>query len=98
MQAAVLTLAPLLATLPAAKLAGSSVVGFASICPILLSAPLSMWMASRSITLLLATCRGRRDPFLVVAVPLGVAALGAYVISAALFAFALPALLRLLFS
>ncbi len=95
---AVLTFAPLLAILPLARLAGSGVTSFATVWPILLYAPLAMWMESQSITVLLATCRGRRDPLLMLAVPLGVAALGTYTIFAALFACTLPGLLRLLFS
>ena len=93
-----LTFAPLLAILPLVRLAGSGVASFATIWPTLLSAPLAMWMESQSIAVLLVSCRGRRDPLLIVALPLGVAALATYTIFAALFAFAIPGLLRLLFS
>jgi len=95
-RAAMLTLTPIAAMVPVIRLAGFGLGGFASIWPILCFTPLAMWMEARSMTLLLATCRGRRDPFLIAAVPLGVAALAGYVLSAALFAFVLPALLQIL--
>jgi hypothetical protein len=96
MQAAGLAILPLLLLFEAIQLAGFGSAGFDSIWPILAFAPMVMWMESRSITLILATTRGRRDPFVVVAVPLGLTALAGYILSAILFAIALPTLLRLL--
>jgi hypothetical protein len=95
MRAAALTLLPVLAMFPIVRLADFGAAGFATVWPILVFAPLSMWMETRSITMLLATCRGSRDPFLIAALPLGLTALGAYTFSAGLLAFALPALFRL---
>jgi hypothetical protein len=96
MQAAGLAILPLILLFEAIRLAGFDSTGFVSIWPILGLAPLVMWMESRSITLILASTRSRRDPFVVVAVPLGLAALAVYILGAILFAVALPTLLRLL--
>ncbi len=51
-------------------------------------------MESRSIALLLTACRDRRDPFILDAVPLAVAAFAIYLANAILFAFVLPSFIR----
>jgi hypothetical protein len=96
MEAATLALTPLLLLIPVFRLADYGAHTLAGVLPILMYAPLAMWMESRSITLLLVTCRGRRDPFLVAAVPIGATALAAYLCCAFLFAVALPTVLHLL--
>jgi len=96
MQAAALAAAPIVAMAPVVRMAGFGSAGFSTIWPILCYMPLAMWMESRSLTMVLATCRSRRDPFLIAALPLGVTAVTVYVFCAAVFAFALPALLHLL--
>jgi hypothetical protein len=95
-QAFAFAVGPIIAMLPVLRSAGFGLQGFTTIWPILLFMPLAMWMESRSLTLLLSTCRGRRDLFAIAAIPVGAAALVSYVFSAAVFAFTLPNLLRML--
>jgi hypothetical protein len=96
MYAAALSLMPLVLLVPVMGMVDFRGTGLLNILPVLLCAPFAMWMESRSIALLVVTCRSRRDPFLIAAVPIGIAAVATYVCSAVLFAVALPMLLRLL--
>ncbi|HXA56706.1 MAG TPA: hypothetical protein VNU84_04675 [Candidatus Acidoferrum sp.] len=95
MYSAAFSLTPLALLMPVIRMVDFRGSGLANVLPVLLYTPVAMWMESRSITLLLVTSRGRRDPFLLAALPVGIAALATYVCSAFLFAVALPMLLRL---
>jgi hypothetical protein len=94
--AAAFSLTPLVLLMPVFRMVDFRGSGLLNILPVFLYTPFAMWMESRSITLLLVTCRGRRDPFLIAAVPVGTAALATYVCNAFLFSAALPLLLRLI--
>jgi hypothetical protein len=96
LHAAAFALTPLVLLIPVIRMADFASHELASVLPILIYTSVAMWMESRSIALLLVTCQGRRDPFLIAAVPLGIAALAAYVCSAVLFAMSIPTLLRLI--
>ena len=94
LQAVTFAIAPIIAMLPVLRAAEFGFRGFATIWPVLFFMPLAMWMEARSLTLLLSTCRGRRDSFVIAAIPVGAAALVSYIYCAVVFAFTLPEILR----
>jgi hypothetical protein len=91
-----LAISPLGAMIPVIHLASFGPGGFATVWPVAFFAPVAMWMETRSLKLLLATCQNRRDPFFIAAVPIGIVAVAAYASCATLFAFIVPALIRLI--
>jgi hypothetical protein len=93
LKAATLTLLPAALLLPMLAAAHFGPTGPASVWPVLFYAPLAMWMQTRSIGLLLAMYRSRRDPALLAILPLGVASVGTYFLSGVVLLLSLPALL-----
>jgi hypothetical protein len=93
LKAATLTLLPAALLLPTLAAAHFGPTGPASVWPVLLYAPLAMWMQTRSIGLLLAMYRSRRDPALLAILPLGLASVGTYFLSGVVLLLSLPALL-----
>ena len=93
LKAATLTLLPAALLLPMLAAAHFGPTGPASVWPVLFYAPLAMWMQIRSIGLLLAMYRRRRDPVLFAILPLGLASVGTYFLSGVVLLLSLPALL-----
>ena len=93
LRAAGLTLLPAALLLPVLTAARFGPTGPASLWPVLLYAPLAMWMQTRSIALLLSLYRSRRDPVLLAILPLGLASIGTYVLCALVLVMSLPAAL-----
>jgi hypothetical protein len=93
MKAACLTLVPMATVFPMLAAARFGPTGPASVWPVLLYAPLAMWMQMRAIGLLFEMYRTRRDPALLAIVPLGFVSLCTYALSGAFLVLALPALL-----
>lgn len=91
--AAGLTLLPVACLFPMLGAAHFGPTGPASLWPVLFYAPLAMWMEARAIGLLLSMYRSRRDPVLLAILPLGLASVGTYLLSAMFLLFSLPALL-----
>jgi hypothetical protein len=93
LKAAALTLPPMIFLFPMLSAARFGPTGPASVWPVLLFAPLAMWMQIHAIGILFEMYRNRRDPALLAIVPLGFASLCTYVLSGAFLVLALPALL-----
>jgi hypothetical protein len=67
--------------------------GPASVWPVLVYAPVAMWIQTRALDLLVSMYRGRRDPILWAILPLGIASVGTYLLSGVVLLLSLPALL-----
>src|SRR5579862_1514921 len=93
-RAAGLTLLPILLIFPVIKAIHFQPAGPARVWPVLTFAPIAMWIETRAIATLLAMYRGRRDPFLISIVPLGLVSVGAYTLSGLLLLVALPAIIH----
>jgi len=93
LSAAGLTLLPAALLFPVLTAARFGPTGPASLWPVLLYAPLAMWMQIRSIQMLLSLYRSRRDPVLFAILPLGLASVGTYLFSALILLMSVPALL-----
>jgi hypothetical protein len=91
--AAGLTLLPMVLVFPMLTAARFGPTGPANIWPVLLFAPLAMWMEMRAIGMLLNMYRNGRDPVLLAILPLGFVSLCTYALSAVLLVLALPAFL-----
>jgi hypothetical protein len=93
LQAALLTLLPMVLVFPVLTAARFGPTGPARLWPVLLFAPLAMWMQMRAIGMLLNMYRSGRDPVLLAILPLGFVSLCTYALSAVLLVLALPAFL-----
>jgi hypothetical protein len=93
MKAAALTLPPMAFIFPMLAAARFGPTGPASVWPVLLFAPLAMWMQIRAIGMLFNMYRSRRDPALLAILPLGFASLCTYALSGVFLVLSLPALL-----
>jgi hypothetical protein len=93
LMAAGLTLLPAALFFPMLAATHFGPAGPARVWPVLIYAPLAMWMQTRSIGLLLSMYRSRHDPVLLAILPLGLASVGTYLLSAAGLLLSLPALL-----
>jgi hypothetical protein len=93
LKAALLTLLPVAMLLPALAAAHFGPTGPTRIWPVLVYAPIAMWMQTRALGLLLDMYRSRRDPVLLAILPLGLASVGAYLLTGVVFLLSLPALL-----
>ncbi len=91
--AAGLTLLPVAFLFPMLAAAHFGPTGPATIWPVLLYAPIAMWMQTRAMGLLLNMYRSRRDPVLLAILPLGFASVCTYLLSGVVFLLSLPALL-----
>jgi hypothetical protein len=96
LKAAGLTLLPAALLFPMLAAARFGPTGPASVWPILVYAPLAMWMQIRSMGLLLSMYRSHRDPALLAILPLGAASVGTYFLSAICFLLSVPAVLSLI--
>ena len=92
-KAAALSLLPAALLFPVLAAAHFGPAGPRSLWPILLYAPLAMWAQTRCLALLLSMYRSPRDPALLAILPLGLASVCTYALSAVVFLMALPALL-----
>jgi hypothetical protein len=88
--AAGLTLLPMALVFPMLAAARFGPTGPANIWPVLLFAPLAMWMEMRAIGMLLNMYRNGRDPVLLAILPLGFVSLCTYVLSGVFILLALP--------
>ncbi len=93
LMAAAMTLLSLGLVFPVLALARFGPTGPQRVWPIVVYAPLAMWMQSRAIRNLLDSYRNSRDPILFAIVPLGLATLFGYALQGALFILGLPAFL-----
>jgi len=93
LKASAFTLLPVAALFPAIAAAHFGPRGPASIWPVLLYAPLAMWVETRAMGILLNMYRGSRDPILLAILPLGLASVGTYLLTGVVFLLSLPALL-----
>ena len=91
--AAILTLVPMVLVFPVLALARFGPTGPQRVWPIVLYAPLAMWIQTRAIKLLLQSYRNRRDPILIAILPLGLVTIFGYTLNGALFILGLPAFL-----
>lgn len=91
--ATILTVVPMVLVFPVLALARFGPSGPQRVWPIVLYAPLAMWMQTVSIKLLLESYRNHRDPILIAILPLGLVTLFGYAIHGALFILGLPAFL-----
>ncbi len=96
LKAAGLTLLPMFLVFPMLTAARFGPTGPASLWPVLLFAPLAMWMQTRAIGMLLNMYRNGRDPVLLAILPLGLVSLCTYALSAVLLVLALPSFLSAL--
>lgn len=94
--AAGLTLLPVALIFPVLAAAHFGPTGPATVWPIVLYAPLAMWIETRAIRLLLNMFRDRRDPALFAILPLGLISLSAYALHGFVFILGLPGLLKFL--
>jgi hypothetical protein len=90
LMAAGLTLLPMALVFPMLAAAHFGPTGPANIWPVLLFAPLAMWMEMRAIGMLLNMYRNGRDPVLLAILPLGFVSVCTYMFSGALILLALP--------
>jgi hypothetical protein len=93
LEAAILTLLPMILAFPMLRIARFGPTGPANVWPVLLYAPLAMWMQTRAIGILLNMYRNRRDPVLFVVLPLGIVSLCTCALSGFVFVMALPVVL-----
>jgi hypothetical protein len=93
LKASMFTLLPVFLMLPVLAAARFGPAGPVSVWPVVLFAPLAMWMQTRAMTLLLNMYRNRRDPVLLAILPLGLVSLCTYAYSGILFVLALPSFL-----
>jgi len=91
--ATILTLVPMILVFPVLRLARFGPTGPQSVWPIVLYAPLAMWMQTRAIRNLLLSYRDTRDPFLFAILPLALLTLFGYALHGALLILGLPAFL-----
>ena len=96
LQAAGLTLLPMMLIFPMLTIAHFGPTGPTNLWPVLLYAPLAMWMEMRAAGTLLRMYRSRRDPALLAILPLGLVAVCTYALSGFVFVLALPAFLSTL--
>jgi hypothetical protein len=94
LKAAVLTLLPVAMLFPTLAAARFGPTGPASIWPVLLYAPLAMWMQTRAMAALLDMYRSGRDPVLLAILPLGLASVSTYLLTGIVFVLSLPAVFR----
>ena len=92
--AAVLTLLPVALIFPVLAVAKFGLTGPATVWPLVLYAPVAMWMETRAIRLLLNLFRDRRDPALLAILPLGLISLFVYAVHGVIFILGLPGLLK----
>jgi hypothetical protein len=93
LMAAGLTLLPMLMVFPMLAAAHFGPSGPARVWPVLLYAPLAMWMQIRAIGMMFDMYRDRRDPVLIAILPLGLFSVCTYALSGFLIVLALPAFL-----
>jgi len=93
-RAAGLTLLPLLMIFPVIKAVHFEPAGPGRVWPVLVFAPIAMWIETRAIATVLSMYRDHRDPFLIAIVPLGLMSVGAYALSGLLLLAALPAIIH----
>ena len=91
--AAGLTLLPAALLFPMLAAAHFGPTGPSNLWPVLVYAPVAMWMQTRSMGLLLSMYRGHRDPALLAILPLGAASVGTYALCGLLLVLSLPALM-----
>jgi hypothetical protein len=87
------TLLPAALLFPMLAAAHFGPTGPVNLWPVLLYAPLAMWMQSRALGLLLNMYRSHRDPVLLAILPLGVASITNYLLCGVILLLSLPALL-----
>lgn len=95
--AAGLTFLPILLAPPVLAFARFSPTGPAAVWPLVLYAPLAMWLETRAVRLLLAAFRELRDPAMLAILPLSLVAVFAYSIHGVVLILGLPGLLKHLF-
>jgi hypothetical protein len=93
LMAAGLTLLPMLMVFPMLAAAQFGPSGPARVWPVLLYAPLAMWMQIRAIGMMFDMYRNGRDPILIAILPLGLVSICTYALSGFLIVLALPAFL-----
>jgi hypothetical protein len=93
LKAAMLTLLPVGMLFPMLAVAHFGPTGPARIWPVLLFAPLAMWIETRALAILLNLYRGSGDPILLAILPLGLASVGMYLLTGTVFVLSLPAFL-----
>jgi hypothetical protein len=91
--AAGLTLLPIALIFPMLAAAHFGPAGPTRVWPVLLYAPLAMWMQIRAIGMMFDMYRNGRDPVLIAILPLGFVSLCTYALSGFLIVLALPAFL-----
>lgn len=91
--AAILTLVPMILVFPVLALARFGPTGPQSVWPMVVYAPLAMWMQTRAIKLLLQSYRNSHDPVLIAILPLGLVTVFGYAVHGALLILGLPAFL-----
>jgi hypothetical protein len=96
LRASGLTLLPIVLAFPMLAAAHFGPTGPASLWPVLLYAPLAMWMQTRAIGVLLNMYRDRRDPALLAILPLGFVSVCNYALCGVLLVLALPSFLSAL--
>jgi hypothetical protein len=94
LRAAGLTLLPVAMIFPVIAAAHFEPAGPARTWPIVAFAPIAMWLETRAIANLLGMYRGRRDPFLIVIVPLGLVSVLAYTLHGILLLLSLPVIIH----
>lgn len=94
LRAAFLALLPMALVFPILAVAHFGPTGPAIIWPVVLYAPLAMWMETRAIRILLNASRDGRDPALLAILPLGIVSVFTYTVHGALFILGLPGLLN----
>jgi hypothetical protein len=91
--AALLTLLPIALIFPMLAAAHFGPTGPTRVWPVLLYAPVAMWMQIRAIGMMFNMYRNGRDPVLIAILPLGLVSLCTYALSGFLLVLALPAFL-----
>jgi len=91
--AAALAFAPMVLLFPVLTLARFGPTGPQRVWPVMVFAPVAMWLQTRALRLILQTYRNGRDPFLFAALPLGLLVLFCYALHGALFILNFPAFL-----
>lgn len=94
MLAAVLTLLPVALMYPVLAVTRFGPTGPQVVWPIIVFAPIAMWIETRAIRLLLNMFRDRRDPALLAILPLGLISVAAYAVHGFVFVLGLPTLLK----
>lgn len=94
--AAGLTLLPVALIFPVLAVMPFGPTGPQIVWPIIVLAPIAMWIETRAIRLLLNMFRDRRDPALFAILPLGLISVAAYALHGFVFILGLPGLLKYL--